>query len=88
MQLRGARLCLDCEEIHAEDRCPVCASDAFAFLTRWIPAVERRGATRPPPQAAPPARRNYRLVKNGAIGVALVAAGRWLWRATRPTDAS
>ena len=42
MQLRTARLCLDCEELHEENTCPVCASEMFAFLTRWVPAEERR----------------------------------------------
>lgn len=42
MQLRVARLCLDCEELHVEDRCPVCASDQYAFLSSWLPSEERR----------------------------------------------
>jgi len=42
MQLHVARLCLDCQEVHAETRCPVCASESFAALSRWIPAPERR----------------------------------------------
>src|SRR5262245_32500541 len=29
MQLRTARLCLDCEEVHEEQQCPVCASESF-----------------------------------------------------------
>ena len=36
MRLDDARLCLDCEEIHQEQECPACGSEAFAFLTRWI----------------------------------------------------
>ncbi len=36
MQLNDARLCLDCQEIHEADRCPVCTSEAFGFITRWI----------------------------------------------------
>jgi hypothetical protein len=36
MQLSVARLCLDCQEIHEEDRCPICTSEAFAFMTRWV----------------------------------------------------
>src|SRR5512139_3018814 len=51
MQLRMARLCLDCEEVHDEYRCPVCASDHFTYLTRWVPAPERRERPRP---AVPP----------------------------------
>ncbi len=42
MQLRKARLCIDCEELHDQWRCPVCASETFAFITRWMPAPERR----------------------------------------------
>jgi len=38
MKLRDARLCLDCEELHTEEQCPVCASEAFSFVTRWIPS--------------------------------------------------
>ena len=56
MQLDAARLCLDCEEVHEEQVCPVCSSEAFAYLTRWVqPATEARIA-RPPgarPAAAP-----------------------------------
>jgi hypothetical protein len=52
MQLRVARLCLDCEEIHADYHCPVCASDHFTYLTRWVPAPERR--ERPRPSTPPP----------------------------------
>src|SRR6188472_3228000 len=52
MQLRLARLCLDCEEIHADYHCPVCASDHFTYLTRWVPAPERR--ERPRPATPPP----------------------------------
>jgi hypothetical protein len=47
MQLRMARLCLDCEEVHDAQQCPVCASESFAFLTRWIPAPDRRTGPRP-----------------------------------------
>jgi len=42
MQLRTARLCLDCEEVHDEAQCPVCASETFTYLSRWIPSDERR----------------------------------------------
>src|SRR3954464_15469229 len=51
MELRTARLCLDCEEVHAEQQCPICASESFAYLTRWVPVGDRPQVRRPP---APP----------------------------------
>jgi hypothetical protein len=48
MQLRNARLCLDCDEIHEESHCPMCASESFAFIKRWVPASERRSRPRQP----------------------------------------
>ena len=57
VQLRIARLCLDCEEVHDEYRCPACASDAFSYLTRWVPVPERTDRPdrprRPRPAAEP-----------------------------------
>ena len=47
MQLRVARLCLDCEELHNADTCPRCASQAYAFLSNWLPVDERRKWRRP-----------------------------------------
>ncbi len=75
MHLREARLCLDCEELHTEDRCPVCASDAFAFVTRWVPSNERSPRFRRPP---PPPSRRVGWLTGGAAGLALFATTRWL----------
>jgi len=50
MQLRNARLCLNCEEVHAAAHCPVCTSESFAYVSRWIPPDERRQE----PRAASP----------------------------------
>ena len=47
MQLRTARLCLDCEELYVGDHCPVCASEHYAFLSTWLPSEERRRWRRP-----------------------------------------
>jgi hypothetical protein len=33
---RVARLCLDCDEIHGEQMCPVCRSESFGYVSRWI----------------------------------------------------
>ena len=42
MRLAVARLCLDCEEVHERDKCPVCGSETFAFLKRWKGKANRR----------------------------------------------
>jgi hypothetical protein len=82
MHLQEARLCLDCEELHTADRCPRCASDAFAFVTRWIPANERRVYVRRPPSDTQPAHSNRsRWLTGAAGGLAALAAVRWLWKA-------
>jgi len=83
MQLRNARLCLDCEELHEEQHCPVCASESFAFLAKWIPVDERRLSQRPRPRPAAPegaSRPRKRWIAGGLAGVALIAASRWFMK--------
>ncbi len=63
MQLRVARLCLDCEELHAGDTCPVCASSSYAFLSNWLPSEERRRWRRPVSRRAQAARRPIDALK-------------------------
>jgi hypothetical protein len=46
MRLDDARLCLDCEEIHDEQECPTCGSEASAFLKRWIKTTANAGDRR------------------------------------------
>jgi hypothetical protein len=95
MQLRNARLCLDCEEVHDLAQCPMCASESFTFITRWVPAPERRERARPQEPARPeelqayrtlldpaykPNGRGWQLVRQGAVGLALVGVAGWLWK--------
>jgi hypothetical protein len=100
MQLRTARLCLDCEEIHDGQQCPICASETFAFISRWVPAPERR--TLPRTSAAPPEAAVYqqllegetrrpraaRLLKRGALGLAALSVAGWLLRPRAQPSAS
>jgi hypothetical protein len=89
MQLRNARLCLNCEEIHTSGHCPVCASESFAYVSRWIPPEERRREKGSVKAAAPPPSqggRPGRWVKRGAAGVAVIAASRILWHLSRPVE--
>ena len=91
MQLHSARLCLDCNEIHDEQDCPVCGSEAFAYLSRWVPTPERRVGTRPTtsPEAEvyrelvgpkSPAPTRGRLLTRGALGITTLAVAGWMWR--------
>ena len=51
MQLRVARFCLDCEELHTDNSCPRCASESYVFLSSWLKVDERRRWKRSPPAA-------------------------------------
>src|SRR5262245_66122739 len=95
MHLSVARLCLDCQEIHADDRCPVCTSEAFGFMTRW---VKLDAATRSPKHKDPAAEssrlEDYRQILNptprrspaarwlrkGGMVVAAGVLARWGWQ--------
>ena len=95
MQLKIARLCLDCDEVRQSEHCPVCASEAFGYLTRWVPSPERRMRPRPTnspaadvyrelisPKAGPP--KGVRLLARSALGVTALGLAGWIWR--RKTD--
>ena len=95
MHLSVARLCLDCQEIHADDRCPVCTSEAFGFITRWVKLdAAPRSYSRKDRDAASSKVDDYRQILNPAPersraarwlrkGGLVVAAGvlaRWGWQ--------
>ena len=99
MQLRVARLCLDCEEIHDQLSCPICSSESFAYITRWIPQVENAARQRPTPtppsrEAAetyrelitptPPASAGRRWAKRSAVVLGAIGLASWAWRQTAP----
>jgi hypothetical protein len=54
MRLMNARLCLDCEEVHDEQHCPICGSESFAFLTRWVSPSDTVAAEAAPRNTRPP----------------------------------
>ena len=92
MQLDLARLCMDCDEVHDAQRCPVCGSETFAYITRWIPAPERRHRAKPPEPSetaatyrellSPEPQRSGmpRWVRRGAVGLAALTAFGWAWQ--------
>jgi hypothetical protein len=96
MQLRLARLCLDCEEIHDLQSCPVCSSESFAYISRWIPRPD--GLPRQRQAASPETADVYRELinpspqssgarrwaKRGAVALGAVGLAGWLWRQQTP----
>ena len=92
MQLDVARLCMDCDEVHDAQICPMCGSETFAYITRWIPAPERRRQPKPPEQSeavntyrellSTPASRPGvgRWLRRGAVGLAAATAVGWAWQ--------
>src|SRR5579864_4155629 len=68
MQLRVARLCLDCEELHTEKHCPRCASEHYALVTNWLPSEERRRWRRPPQPS---------VAREGGVEAVMAAIVRW-----------
>ena len=86
MQLRLARLCLDCEEVHdGPQQCPVCASETFAYLTRWVPPAERRSHPRPlepvrtpsPGKPSPGKTSPGKMIGYGVVGLGIMGLARW-----------
>ena len=99
MQLRTARLCMDCEEVHDLQQCPACASETFAYLTRWVPVPERRQRPRPTELAnretvdtyremlSPPRTSGWSAIRRGALGLAIFGVAGWMWRRNTRADA-
>jgi hypothetical protein len=76
MQLKTARLCLNCEHVHDAQACPVCASETFAYLSRWVPhsQLEPRPVVRH--RIAPTV---VRRVAVGGGALSLIAFGLYQW---------
>jgi hypothetical protein len=82
-----ARLCLDCEEVHDAQRCPACASETFAVLSRWVPVPDRPPEARPPDTGppvvrerahAPGSRAKGRVLTGSLLGITTLGVVSWL----------
>ena len=76
MQLTTARLCLNCEEVHAAQACPLCASETFAFLTRWVPHTQPQS---PPVTRPRPSPTMLHRAAVGGVAPGLTAFGLYQW---------
>ena len=76
-------------------QCPSCASETFTYITRWIPAPERRQLPRPTTSkeaevyrslvakdSPPPstASTGRRVLKTGVVGLTALGLAGWLLR--------
>ena len=97
MELRTARLCLDCEEVHDAPQCPVCGSETFTFMTRWVPSAEgrRRPRATSSPDAdvyrrlienEPEASRGRQMLKHGVVGLTALGLAGLFWRSREARD--
>ncbi len=97
MKLRDARLCLDCEEVHQDEICPICGSESFAYISRWVPVPDPERPSRPSstPEAevyrallgeeTPPQKtQGRRGLKGGLLGLTALGLAGWAWRSSRP----
>jgi hypothetical protein len=97
MKLRDARLCLDCDEVHHDGMCPLCGSESFAYLSRWVPAPEVNRAPRPATSEQAEVFRellsdgqlpaNRRLLKRGLLGLTALGLAGWAWRSAARASA-
>ena len=69
MQLRLARVCLNCEEVHDAQHCPVCASETYAFLKKWVPVEDRRIKPRRPVKLFTPTKTQTVMFGGGVISL-------------------
>lgn len=95
MRLQDARLCLDCDEIHQDGLCPVCGSESFTYISRWVPVPDPERPRRPPAteQAAIyrelladpklPQSRTRWAVRRGVLGLTALGLAGWAFRSSR-----
>ena len=80
MLLENARLCLDCETVFDEPRCPSCSSESFFPLSRWVRPHTLSANSEHTTSPARKAARNTSLLLVGS-GVAYA-----LWKLLRSPD--
>jgi hypothetical protein len=72
---------MDCDELHDAQQCPVCTSETFAYISRWVPAPERRKRPRPAKPLVSAKTATRVAIGCGATAALGVALARWTRRA-------
>jgi hypothetical protein len=80
VQLPSARLCLNCEEVHDAQTCPMCASETLVYLTRWVPHSQPRSRPIIRRSVAPTVMQRV-VLGGGAISLIGFGLHRWFKRA-------
>jgi hypothetical protein len=94
MRLRDARLCLDCDEVHDATICPVCGSESFTYISRWVPVPDTERPKRPERseqaniyrellEGGEPPSRTRKLLRGGLLGLTALGIAGWAWRSSR-----
>ena len=76
--------------------CPICGSESFAYITRWVPTPEGLPERRPVKAVPPtphvvdayrqllapvrPAPSKARWITRGLVGLAAMSAAAWAWK--------
>jgi len=76
VQLTTARLCLNCEEVHDGQACPICASETFSYLTRWVPHSQPHPRATTRPRLGPTALHRAAV---GGVATGLTTFGLYQW---------
>ena len=98
MRLRDARLCLDCDEVHEAAICPICGSESFTYISRWVPVPDTERAPRPESSEQADLYRELlsdhtpksarRILKSGLLGLTALGLAGWAWRSSRTNGKS
>ena len=71
--------------------CPVCGSESFTYISRWIPTPETERPLRPSSAQADVYKelltdtpsRGRRLLRGGLLGLTALGVAGWAWRSSR-----
>jgi hypothetical protein len=84
VELRRAKLCLDCEVIFEGLQCPACTSETYVPVTRWIRPTERVEAPKPAPPPPPPSKPRRLLRKSLYVGLGAYGVWKMLFEPSKP----